>query len=43
MVYVIEWFFKGYENISLEKEAYNNENNLDYLKSRKHFAWIKLM
>lgn len=43
MIYVIEWFFKGYENISLEKEAYNNENNLDYLKSRKHFAWIKLM
>jgi len=33
---------KGYRNISFEKEAYNNDNNLDYLKTRKWFAmWRK--
>ena len=42
IIYFIEWIFKGYKNISFEKEAYANANNLDYLKSRKHYAqWIK--
>lgn len=31
----------AYRKISFEKEAYNNENNLDYLKTRKPFAFIK--
>lgn len=43
LIYIIEWIFKGYRNISFEREAYINERNLDYLKSRKHFAWLKLM
>ena len=47
--YVVEWivrlFMKGnaYRNISFEKEAYMNENNMDYLKHRKHYSWIKLI
>ena len=43
LIYVVEWIFKKYRNISFEREAYINEKNLDYLKSRKHFAWLKLM
>lgn len=45
--YIIEWvirlFKKGnaYRNISFEQEAYSNENNLEYLKDRKHYAWFK--
>ena len=45
--YIIEWlirlFMKGnaYRNISFEREAYNNENDLDYLKTRKRFAFLK--
>lgn len=38
--YVIEWLFKGYRQISFEKEAYLNEHNPEYLKSRKRYAWI---
>lgn len=38
IIYFIEWIFKGYRKISFEKEAFNNENNLDYLKQRKLFA-----
>lgn len=48
--YVLEWFFKlffygknAYRNISFEKEAYNNEENLDYLKTRKRYNWINLI
>lgn len=42
LIYLIEWIFKGYKNISFEKEAYSNENNLDYLKNRKPYAmWRK--
>ena len=25
-----------------EKEAYLNQDNLDYIKNRKHYKWIKL-
>lgn len=32
---------KAYRNISFEQEAYSNESNLDYLRTRKHFAWLK--
>lgn len=30
-----------YHEVSLEEEAHNNDNNLDYLKDRKPFAWMK--
>ena len=47
--YGIEWLFrlgqyqdghKAYRNISFEREAYANEGDLDYLRRRKHFAWL---
>ena len=34
---------EGYRNISVEQEAYNNQKNFDYLKSRKLFAWVKYL
>lgn len=30
-----------YHDVSFEEEAHNNDENLDYLKDRKPFAWIK--
>ena len=50
IVYLLEWFIKifkywnfhkTYRNISFEKEAYVNQDDIDYLKNRKHFSWIK--
>lgn len=50
--YVVEWLFRaiqyrgfhrGYLNISFEREAYNNDANLDYLSERKHFAFLKFL
>ena len=44
--YVIEWFVRlfmkgnAYRNISFEREAYNHQNDLDYLKERKFFRWF---
>lgn len=44
--YVIEWvirlFKKGdaYRNISFEKEAYINEDYLNYLKERQPYTWF---
>lgn len=32
---------KAYRSISFEKEAYENESNMDYLSTRKHYAWFK--
>ena len=31
---------KAYLNIVFEKEAFKNEENLDYLKKRRFFAWV---
>ncbi len=31
---------KAYRESPFEREAYNNEENLDYLKSRRRWAWI---
>lgn len=50
--YILEWlirvimyfdFDKAYKNISLEKEAYKNQGNLDYLKKRGLFKWMSYM
>lgn len=45
--YIVEWFIKlfkygkkSYKNISFEREAYSNENNLKYLSKRKRFRWL---
>ena len=45
--YVTEWlirlFMKGnaYRNISFEREAYDNEKDLNYLHNRKRFGFAK--
>ena len=46
ILYIIEYLiklFKGnaYRNLSFEREAYNNQYNLNYLNNRKHYSWIK--
>jgi hypothetical protein len=33
--------FTSYKKICFEKEAFENENNKDYLRKRKLFSWIK--
>lgn len=39
--YIVEWLFKGYKEISFEREAYQNSKNDNYLHSRKFWAFIK--
>lgn len=46
--YFIEWLIRliinpkhAYRDISFEQECYNNQYNLNYLKNRKRFSWIK--
>lgn len=33
----------GYRNISFEREAYQNEKNLDYLKKRSFWSFLKYL
>lgn len=35
--------YVAYKNISFEREAYANQDNLDYLKTRKFWAFIKYL
>lgn len=39
--YLVEIYVKGYWECSFEKEAYANETNLNYLKTRKWFSFLK--
>jgi hypothetical protein len=42
--YVIKLFIYGkgaYRNLAAEREAYTNDQNSDYLKTRKRYAWLK--
>ena len=48
LIYILEWIVKlfvygkdSYRNIRFEREAYDNGDNLDYLKTRKKFSWKK--
>ncbi|WP_394750140.1 hypothetical protein [Spongiimicrobium salis] len=52
LFYLTEWIlrsifyfdsYKAYQNISFEREAYHNEKNMDYLKERKIFSFIKYL
>lgn len=52
LLYVLEFFLrlirmrrwhKAYRSISFERECYENETDLNYPKSRKHYAWIKFI
>lgn len=36
------WYL-AYKNISFEREAYSNDNNLDYLKSRVFWKFLKYL
>ena len=44
--YITEWIIRlprkgnSYRRISFEQEAYDHENDLNYLDHRKRFAWI---
>lgn len=39
----VRLFMSGdaYENLSFEREAYQNQGNSEYLKERKWFAWVR--
>jgi hypothetical protein len=46
--YFLEWLVKlfiygkkSYYNISFEREAFSNDGNLDYLRHRKKYSFIK--
>lgn len=47
ILYLLEWLYRltqkgnAYRNISFEKEAYDNENDMDYIDKREHFSWIE--
>ena len=48
ILYLVEWVMNlinkkedAYRSISFEREAYDNEKNLDYLKTRQKFNWKK--
>lgn len=46
--YLIRYFryrnsYKAYSNISFEREAYANEDNLDYLRERKIWAFLRYL
>ena len=47
--YFIEWIIRklftttsnAYRDISFEQEAYENDQDMKYLKIRKHYSWLK--
>ena len=41
--YLIEFYTKSYMNVSFEREAYANDKNLNYLKKKKFFSFIKYL
>ena len=46
--YVIEWLIRlpkgnAYRSISFEREAYENDSDINYLKTRKRYAFLKYM
>lgn len=52
IIYVLEFFIKlllhlnwnnAYHDISFEREAYENQNDGNYLSQRKKFAWFKYL
>lgn len=52
LIYITEWllrslwclsFYRGYQNISFEQEAYANEHNLNYTNERSAFSFIKYL
>lgn len=52
ILYCLEYIFirlfhseqsDAYHDVSFEEEAYNNDDDLSYLKHRKPFSWIKYL
>ncbi len=50
--YFLEWLFRtlwyfdsyrAYQNISFEREAYANEENLSYIKTRKAYSFLQYL
>lgn len=44
--YAVRFFInkgEAYKNISFEREAYINDDNINYLKERKLYAWVKYL
>ena len=47
--YVVEWIVRlfgsgnAYRNISFEQEAYDNDDDLQYLSTRKPYCWTKYL
>lgn len=37
----ISYESERYHDVSFEEEAHNNDSNLDYISTRKHYAWFK--
>lgn len=52
LLYILEYLYNrikykngrtAYHNISFEKEAYDNQRDLDYIPNRKKFSWLKYL
>lgn len=50
IIYFVEWLIRlflngrdAYNSISFEREAYANDEDMEYLKTRKRFSWFKYM
>ncbi len=52
ILYISEWLFRtvlylnsyrAYQNISFEREAYANENDMQYLSKRKIFGFLQYL
>lgn len=52
ILYLLEWILKlpsalfgysPYSSIGFEQEAYNNQDDYEYLDNRKRFTWIKYL
>lgn len=41
--YGAKWMHLAYYDISLEQEAYDYQHSEEYIKKRKHFAWVKYL
>ena len=39
--YLFEFYVVGYKKVCFEQEAFENQDNLSYLKTRKLFGFIK--
>lgn len=42
MILRLWWGIKGIKRNPFEQEAYANQENLDYLKTRKLYAWVQI-